>query len=411
MALSIEDSSFFTGHSESVTFLPEPGRRTREHTIISVDDHIVEPPNVWQGRMPAAMVEAAPRIVEGTDGGQVWNYDGKVIPNIGLNAVVGRPIDEYTADPIRFEHMRRGAWDIHARIADMDLDGTYASLNFPSHLPGFGGGRLQTITGDRALALASVRAWNDWHIEEWAGPYPERIIPCQITWLHDPLIAAEEIRKNSVRGFRALSFPESPDKLGLPSIHDRYWDPLFAACEETETVVCLHVGSGGTLPSVSTETPMSAVTVLFGACAMYTAIDWLFSGVPLRFPTLKVCLSEGGIGWVPGILDRLDHCSKYDRSWPSNQSSPSEVFQRNFWFCSVDDPSTLPLRHRIGLDRILIEVDYPHADSSWPDSQPMFSRYLKGVPADEAARITWKNASDLFRHPVPDLVVSNPNAF
>ena len=112
--------------------------------------------------------------------------------------------------------MRRGSWDIHQRVVDMDLDGVFASVNFPSFLPGFGGGRIQTVTDDRDLALAVVRAWNDWHLEEWAGAYPDRIIPCQITWLHDPALAAGEIRANAARGFRAVSFPESTENLGLP---------------------------------------------------------------------------------------------------------------------------------------------------------------------------------------------------
>ena len=152
-------------------------------------------------------------------------------------------------DPARFDEMRHGAWDINARIDDMNLDGVYASLNFPSFLAGFGGGRLQTATSDLNLALATVRAWNDWHVEEWAGSYPDRIIPLQITWLHDPKLGAEEIRRNAARGVHALSFPEDPSLLGMPSIFTDHWDPIYRACEETDTVLCLHTGSGGGVPT------------------------------------------------------------------------------------------------------------------------------------------------------------------
>src|SRR6202035_4078653 len=114
-----------------------------------------------------------------------------------------------------------------------DINGVYASLNFPSFLPGFAGQRLQLTTKDPELAMAAVRAWNDWHLEEWAGPYPDRIIPCQIPWLLDPVIGAGMIRDNAARGFTAVTFTEAPSRLGLPTIHSGHWDPLLEACAET----------------------------------------------------------------------------------------------------------------------------------------------------------------------------------
>lgn len=161
------------------TFLPEPSRRRRRYTVISADDHVVEPPDTFAGRMPAKLVERAPHVARRPDGSDAWVFDGQEIPNVGFNAVVGRPVSEYSFEPTRFDEMRRGAWDISARIADMDINGVYASVNFPSFLPGFAGQRLQ-LGHDRDLALAAVRAWNDWHLHSWAGSYPDRIIPCQI---------------------------------------------------------------------------------------------------------------------------------------------------------------------------------------------------------------------------------------
>ena len=147
--------------SRSCTFLPEPERRSRRWPIISVDDHIVEPRHAFDGRYPAEFVDRAPRVVEAEDGSEAWLYDGQVLPNVGFNAVVGRPVSEYSFEPTRFDQMRRGAWDIHHRVRDMDLAGIWASMNFPSFLPGFAGQRLQLIVDDPKLALASVRAWND----------------------------------------------------------------------------------------------------------------------------------------------------------------------------------------------------------------------------------------------------------
>ena len=394
------------------TFLPEPERRPRKYTVISVDDHIVEPPSMFSGRVPSALADSAPHVVTADDGGEVWIYDGAELPNVGFNAVAGRPVSEYSWEPTRFGEMRRGAWDIDARVHDMDLNGVYASVNFPSFLVGFSGYRLQ-LGHDRELALSVVRAWNDYHLEVWAGTHPGRIVPLQIPWLLDPVVAAEEIRRNAGRGFRAVSFTESPGKMGLPSLYSEHWDPFFRACEETETVVCLHFGSSGTTPTASDDAPPEAVTVLFGS-NMAAAVDWLFAKVPLRFPDIKLCLSEGGIGWVPAMLDRLDHMRKYEEmfgTFAGSDLTPTELVQRNFWFCAIDEPSGIQMRDRIGLENIVVESDYPHADSTWPDTQAVLDRSLAGLPADEAAAITWRNASELFRHPVPAAVQADPDGF
>lgn len=400
------------GGERRITFLPEPPRQTRRWPIISVDDHIVEPPHTFEGRFPKALADQAPRVVEAEDGGEVWTYAGEILPNVGFNAVVGRPVMEYSFEPARFDQMRRGAWDIHARIQDMDTAGVWASMNFPSFLPGFAGQRLQLLPKDPKVALAAVRAWNDWCHEEWAGSYPGRIIPMQIPYLLDPEIAAEEIRRNAARGFRAVTFSEAPDKLGLPTLHSGHWDPLMAACEETETVVCLHIGSSSTAPSTSDDAPPDVVGVLFFGYAMFSATDWLYSQIPVRFPNLKICLSEGGIGWVGGLLDRLDHVLKYSAMYGTWQEElkPSEVLRRNFWFCAIDDPTGFQTRDRIGVENLLIESDYPHADSNWPTTQDHFARQFEGIPDADLERITWKNAAELFRMDVPEAVVADPDA-
>jgi predicted TIM-barrel fold metal-dependent hydrolase len=402
-----------TGDDRQVTFLPEPERAPRRHLVISADDHVVEPPDTFEGRIPAHLVDRAPRVVE-TDGGrQTWIYDGTELPNVGFNAVVGRPVSEYGFEPTRFDEMRRGAWDIHARVADMDINGVYASVNFPSFLPGFAGQRLQTVTKDPELAMATVRAWNDWHLESWAGPYPDRIIPCQIPWLLDPHVAADMIRENAERGFKAVTFSEAPDKLGFPSLHSGHWEPFLQACAETETVVNLHIGSAGASPSTSDDAPPDVVGVLFFAYAIYAAVDWLYSLAPVRHPDLKICLSEGGIGWVAGLVDRLDHMLGYHDmygTWTSDLT-PSEVFRRNFYFCAVEDPSAFRQRDIIGVDHILLESDYPHCDSTWPRTQEIVEREIGDLPEADRRRITWQNASELYRHPVPASVVDDPESW
>jgi len=402
-----------TGAERTVTFLPEPARARRRYTVISVDDHIVEPPDTFTGRVPSKLADRAPRVVEKEDGSQVWLYDGQELPNVGFNAVVGRPVDEYGFEPVRFDQMRRGAWDIEARIADMDLNGVYASLNFPSFLPGFAGQRLQLVTPDAELGLATVRAWNEWHLEAWAGAHPDRIIPCQIPWLLDPSVGAAMIRENAERGFRAVTFPEAPSGHGLPSLHSGHWDPFIEACVETETVINLHIGSSGASPTTTDDAPPDVTGVLFFGYAMFAAVDWLYSLYPVRYPGLRIALSEGGIGWVAGLLDRLDHMLSYHDmygTWTS-ELKPSEVLRRNFWFCAVEDPSSFDQRERIGTGHILVEADYPHCDSTWPRTQEVIARDLGHLPAADIRRITWENASLLYGHPVPSAVQDDPDSF
>ena len=418
--LSIEDllanSEWTTagkGGPRSVTFLPEPPRADRKYTVISADDHIVEPPHVFEGRVEKKFADRAPRVIEKEDGTETWVYDGTELPNVGFNAVVGRPVDEWRMEPTRFDEKRPGAWDIHERIADMDLNGIYASLNFPSFLPGFAGQRLQQVTSDTGLAMAAVRAWNDWHLEEWAGSYPDRIIPCQLPWLLDADVGAEMIRRNADRGFRAVSFSEEPSRLGFPTIHSGYWDPFLQACEETGTVINLHIGSSGSSPATTADAPPDVAGVLFFAYAISAAVDWLFSLAPVRYPELKICLSEGGIGWVPALLDRLDHMGAYSQmygTWHS-ELTPSEVLRRNFWFCAVEDQSAFALRDRIGVDHILLESDYPHCDSTWPNTQRVVEEEIGGLPAEDIKKMTWENASLLYRHPVPEAVQQSPDAY
>jgi predicted TIM-barrel fold metal-dependent hydrolase len=409
----LTNSSFTTAVKGKVTFLPEPERALRRHTVISVDDHIVEPPDAFEGRMPAKFAEQAPRVVE-KDGAHVWIYDGQELPNVGFNAVVGRPVDEWGFEPARFDDMRRGSWDIDYRIKDMNLSGVYASLCFPSFLPGFGGMRLQQTTKDPELALAAVQAWNDWNIEAWSGAYPDRMIPCQLPYMLDPEIGAQQIYRNAERGFKAVTFSEAPNLQGLPSVHSGHWDPIMRACEETGTVVNLHIGSSGTSPSTSDDAPPDVVGVLFFGYAMFATVDWLYSRIPVRFPELKICMSEGGIGWVPALLDRLDHMETYHSmygTWEGIEPSPAEVLKRNFYFCAVEDPTAFALRDRIGVDHILLEEDYPHSDSLWPRTQAVIDHSIGDLPVEDIRRITWQNASELYRHPVPQSVVDDPNSF
>ena len=390
----------------TATFLPEPAPRARHYTIISVDDHLIEPADCFDGRLPKHLQASAPRVVTFDNGKETWVYEDGLYPQVGLNAVVGRPKDEWSMEPARFDEMRRGCWDIEARVADMDVDGVYASLCFPSLIAGFAG-TIFAKSKDQELGLASLRAWNDWHIDAWAGPHPERVVPLQLAWINDPKTAAADIEANAARGFKAVSFPENPVDLGLhlPPMLDPYWDPILRACAETETVVCLHNGSSSWTAARSPGAPLELYTSLFPVNALVTAAEWLWAQVPTRFPDIKIAFSEGGISWVPMLIDRiqyvLDHSAVGSHGWDDPDISPVEALRRNFWFCTIDIGSTFALRDHIGVDHICLESDYPHADSTWPDTQANAEAALRGLPADVVRKVTWENASKLFRHPVP----------
>ena len=417
MSMSFEEltsnAAFTKNVKGKVTLLPDPPRAEREYLMISCDDHVVEPPHAFTHRVPKHLAERAPRVVE-HDGNEQWLFDGDLLANVGFNAVAGRPVDEYSFDPTRFDQMRRGAWDVAHRVTDMNLDGVYGSLNFPSFIPGFAGQRFYQVAKDTELAVACTRAWNDWMLEEWCAYAPARFIPMQLPIWNDPMAAAAEVRANAARGFKAISFSEGPHLLGYPSLHSGHWDPLMAACQETSTVVCLHVGSSGTSPATAPDAPSDAVGALFFAYAMFAAVDWLFSKIPVRFPDLRICLSEGGIGWVAGLIDRFEHMSRYSSmygTWDGIAETPAEVFKRNFWFCAIDDPSSFLQTEVIGVDNIMVESDYPHADTTWPSTQQKLHAQVRGLSVADRERICWRNAAELFGLDVPASIQADPNNF
>jgi len=386
-------------------FLPEPVPREVRYTVISVDDHVVEPAHTFEGRLPATVADRAPRIVETPEGYQVWEFEGARYTQVGMNAVAGRRPETVRLEPFRFEQMRPGCYDVDARIADMDVNGVWASVNFPSQITGFCG-RVFFNAGDRELGLACVRAWNDWLFEEWYEPHPDRIVPLGLTYLADPALAVAEIERNAARGFTSVTFPERPHNVGLPSLWDRdHWDPIIAACAATGTVISLHVGSSG-LPAYPPGAPsLQLGATLFGQQSLGACAEWLWSGYAVEHPDLKIAMSEGGIGWVAMLLDRLDNIidrSGYGLGWDDR---PADVLRRNFWFCTIDDPSTIETRHRIGVDHIMVEVDYPHGDSTWPDTQLVIEKAWGHIPPGELRAMCCENAAALYRHPLPAIVV------
>jgi len=384
-------------------FLPEPEPRAVRYTVISVDDHLVEPRDMFEGRLPRRFQNQAPRVVETQLGNEVWEFDGQRYAQGAALAIAGRRRETAINEVCRFEHMRAGCWNIQSRVRDMDLNGVWASLNFPSMVTGFCG-RVFSGSSDAQLGQAVMRAWNDWLCEEWWSPYPERIIPLGVTWLSDPEVGAVEIRRNAERGFRAVTLPDRPHLLGLPSIFSHYWEPVIRACVETDTVICLHVGASGSDPLPEGKAPGLSPT-LFEQQALTACAEWLWTGWAVRFPELKVAMSEGGIGWVAMLIDRLDDLTAHSGHGQDWDLRPSDVLRRNFWFCTLGDPSTIDTRRTIGVENVMVEVDYPHIDGTWPDTQELIGQRWGHIPAPELRLMCCENAARLFRHALPDDVL------
>jgi len=371
--------------------------QTEDLILVSVDDHVVEPAHLFEGRLPKKYVDNAPKFTHKDDGTDVWVYEGIELVNIGLNAVAGRPPEEYGFEPTALAEIRPGCYDIDARIKDMNANGVLGSMCFPS-FPQFCG-QLFMRTQDKDQARAMVQAYNDWHIDEWAGTYPGRMIPLSLPMLWNPEWMAEEIHRVAEKGCHAVTFSENPAKLGLPSLHSETWDPFWKACSDEGTVVCMHIGSSSQLVVTAEDAPIDVLIVLSPINIVQAAADIVFSPVLRKFPDLKVALSEGGIGWIPYFLERIDYVYHHHHVWTNQDFGgklPSQVFNEQIITCFIDDAFGVENRHHLNLDNVTWECDYPHSDSTWPQAPELAMKYLEPVPDDEINKITHLNAMRLF---------------
>jgi len=382
--------------------------------IVSVDDHVVEPPHVWGTWLPAKHREAGPRVerrgignMRHVGGGayeqtfdpegpqaDCWIYEDLVYIHKRHVAAVGFDRDDMTMSPITYDEMRPGCYEPKARVDDMELNWVEASLSFPT-FPRFCGQTFLEAT-DRELAEACVYAYNDWMVEEWCGDSDGRLIPLPIIPLWDAELAAAEVRRNAGRGVRAVCFSEIPAVLGLPSIHTGEWDPFFAACAETGTVVCMHIGSSSKMPATSADAPVAVAATLSFGNAMSSLTDFLFSGVLVRFPTLKLAYSEGQIGWIPYILERADDVWLEHRAWGGVRDivpePPSTYYYRQVFGCFFRDRHGIASLETVGVDNTTFETDYPHTDSTWPDTKKVAQELMAGLPDDVVYKLVRGNA-------------------
>ncbi len=387
--------------------------------IISVDDHIIEPPTLFQRWLPSKYLDRAPRVerrlidrdsklfnglVEAPDGdpGDVWLFGDSAYvlrrPILVLDGVDTTP-DMRGNEPATYDDMHPACYDPKARMAVMTSQHVEASLAFPT-FPRFCGQALsEQTTNDRAFGLACVEAYNNFMVEEWCGDSGGRLIPLPIVPLWDPQLAATEVLRNAARGAHAVAFSEIIGHLGYPSIHDGNWDPFFAACEQTSTVICMHIGSSSKMMPMPPGAPDVVATTLQFSNSYASMADFIFSGVLDRFPGLKLAYSEGQAGWIPYAMERMDHAYLH-HTWGHGEQPmaelPSTYIRRNMFGCIFADRHAIEQSAKIGVDNLMFEVDFPHADGPFPHTLDHLATQFTGIDADTTYRIVRGNAIRLY---------------
>jgi len=367
--------------------------------LVSVDDHVCEPPDLFERHVPEKWRTRAPRLLQKNDGNDAWHIEGHQIPNIGLNAVAGRPHEEYGMEPTQLRQLRAGCYDRRARVDDMNASGVLGSMCFAS-MTGFCGelfGRLE----DKELGRVLTMSYNDWHVDDWCGGAPGRFIPLALPLLWDPKATADEIRRLAKRGCHAMTFPDVPPGLGYPSLHSDYWTPIWEAADECSTVLCMHIGSGTGMNLQDMTAPVE-IMITGTPISLFGGVNELvYSKFLPKYKNLKFALSEGGIGWIPYFLERADYVHRHHHKWTLNDFGgrlPSDVFREHVVVCFIDDAVGVRNRDLIGVESITWECDYPHSDSTWPNAPEALWESLAGVPDAEVDAITHKNAMRVFSY-------------
>jgi predicted TIM-barrel fold metal-dependent hydrolase len=392
--------------------------------LVSADDHVVEPPTLFSDRLPSKYQDIGPRVVrqrvappevslsfhahevgpeEDGQWADVWFYEDQRHPLLMLGAAVGFSHTDIEFRTVTYDEIRPGCYQQAARLADMDQAGLDVSVCFPNLAPVRFAGQGFVQGKDKDLALLCVQAYNDFIIDEWCAGAEDRLVPLGIVPLWDAGLAAAEVRRTAARGMRSMCFSEAPAHLGLPSLHQGYWDPFFAACEETETVISIHIGSSSRIPLPSPDAPPAEANMLLTNNAATAMVDWLCSGLFVKYPNLKVMLAECQIGWIPYYLTRLDEIWNVHTGWAGIRNTlpepPSHYFRKNMFATFFNDPFGLQNLDVIGVDNVLFETDYPHSDSTWPDCQAVAQQQVDEAGLDEATtqKILRTNALKLFR--------------
>jgi predicted TIM-barrel fold metal-dependent hydrolase len=359
-----------------------------QYTVVSADSHVIEPPDLWLKYMERKFKERAPHV-ERRDGNDYFVVTpGRPPSSMMALANAGQNPKELRATS-RYDEIRPGGWDPDARLLDMAQDGVQAEVVYPSL------GMQMFKLEDMAFQQACMQAYNDW-VADFGSVHPKRLKGVAMVSVDDIAWAVAEVRRVAKKGLVGVMIPGTPE--ADKGYNTPYYDPLWAAAQELGLPVSLHAVTGK-----RTEFDPARFFSTYGTLPHFIAesiTDMLFSGVFERFPKLRIVSAENDAGWIGNVLERLDHFYKRYRYARNvhlpGQLLPSDVFRQHVSATFIRDKSGVKIRHEIGLGNIMWSSDYPHSDSTWPNSQAVLSEHFAGVPEQEKRMIVCENAARLY---------------
>ena len=359
------------------------------YRLISSDSHVTMPDAAWQEYLDPEFRDRAPRV-EHTDEGDVRVFEGRRTPIMTLDNLAGKKPEEFTLNVRKLGDQRAGAADPVERLKDMDTDGVDAEVLYV-------GGPL--LTADAELRLNSVRGYNRW-LSDYSSHAPDRLLGMAAIPIDTPERAVEEVRfaaaQPGLAGGYIPLFPPEGD------YGDPKWDPMWEAFVDTGIPIGLHVG--GRRPGTPTvnmyeSAPRFMTGLVMSKLTMAESVSELINGLVMqRFPELKFISVEGQIGWISFFLYYSDHLWEKHRYWTKSELAepPSFYFRRQVWATFMEDPVGLRERHHIGIDRIMWASDYPHSETTWPNSKSLTDEWFGTYGDDDKAKILWKNCAELY---------------
>jgi len=345
----------------------------RAYNIIDADGHILEPLDLWQTYMDPAFREHAPRLVVDQDGKQRLLVGTKLLGSkkgLGVIGAIGARDGVVSDDTMSYLEGRRGGFDPHARIPDMDLDGIDAAFLYPSL------GLFVGAIEDGALAAATCRAYNRW-LADYCAPYPDRLFGVAMLPLQsiEHTIAEMRFARHEL-GMRA-GFVR-PNPYNNKMLHHPDYAPFWSMAEELDFAIGLHEGQGGGMPQVGVDRfeGRGAKHIISHTMEMMLAcMSVIWGGVVERHPRVRVAFLESGGGWIAPWLDRMDrHFDDQGFNDSGLKTRPSELFRRNCWISFEPVEGSLGvLAEYIGPHKILWATDYPHPDGFFPGAPAMIA--------------------------------------
>jgi predicted TIM-barrel fold metal-dependent hydrolase len=354
--------------------------------LISADSHVVPLPSFWRDYLPARLRDRAPRI-ESSDDGDVVVFEGRRTPVMAINSIAGRSRERQGFSYRRFADQVPGGHDPRARLADQDRDGVVAEVLY-------GGGPL--ATDDPELRLASHLAYNDW-LADYCAAAPARLLGVAYVPFASPEVAVAEIRRARAKGLRGALLPAQPPG---GSWWDDDWAPVWRALVECVMPAGLHVGFGFARRHRFEGGAAFMTDVVMTKLEMAAPLaDLVFGGVLARWPDLRVVSVEAYVGWLPFVAEYMDHAYRVHRYWNDLglAEPPSAYLRRQVFATFIEDPVGVRERHVLGVDNLMWSSDYPHGESTFPESRAFIAREFAGVPEAETRKMVFENARRLYR--------------